>query len=346
MFSSKSDADLSSKTIRKIPQWVIDGFNRICANSERLPEAEMRFALAQHVRFHDDQAAVAVMQEKDAAVLRAREVGERLREMLTVFNLGLVSESLKLNNSRLAQAIGQQTVSDVAKWVAGQSEPKFDDLGAIAYQTGASFDWLAHGTGQMFSHTAKRIDEYAPNGAADIINSPRFKEVPAKIALLRNELSGDFSFVRLFDGGKWELNSPPYKISEKVGAGGESALNHLALIFAVLYKLWVRPGANNPVPSVIKSYNVDDEIYQRILSGIENVRYLIDKECTESPWWEDIWDTGGLNHNHFDGYSDLADRIQSRIASNKKLAEVMDLIRSENFEFMSSIKITTRWDPA
>lgn len=340
---AKKDEDIFSKTIRKIPRWVIDGIDRICATSERLPEAEMRFALAQHVRFHDNQVALAEMQEKDAAVLRAHEVGERLRAMLNAFNKGL-SEDMKLSDSRLAQFIEKDSASDVAQWVAGQKEAGFKDLSSIAYVTGSSSDWLIHGTGSMFSYASTRLAEHAPTGAADIINSVRFKEVPARIALLRNESSGDFAVVRLFKNGKWELNTPPYKISEKVGSGGESSLNHLALIFAALYKLWVRAGVNSHVPNVIKSYNVADDIYKQIVSGSENVRYLIDKQCTEATWWEDIWDAGGLNHNHFEGYSDLAARIQARIASSKLLSEVMHQIRTENFEFMSSIKINTAWE--
>jgi len=344
---AKKDEEFFSKTIRKIPKWVIDGIDRICATSERLPEAEMRFALGQHVRFHDNQVALAEMQEKDAAVLRAREVGERLREMLAIFNKGL-PESLRFSDSRLAQALGETTVSSVAQWVAGQAEPTFTGqaeptfktLSAIADLTGSSDEWLIHNTGAMFRYKDGRIDEYAPNGAADIINSPRFREIPVKIALLRHTTSGDFSFVRLFSNGRWELQTTPYKISEKVGSGGESSLNHLALTLAALYKLWVRAGSNSVVPN-IKSYNVDDETYKQILSGVENVRYLIEKECNEAPWWEDIWDAGGLKHNHFDGYSDLAGRIQARIASNKTLIEVMEKIRSENYEFMSSIKIKT-----
>lgn len=309
-------------SIRNIPDDIWKGLERLASQHDRSVEAEARYAL---------RAWVEPLTLRDERNARLVEVSTRLRYALAQVN---EIQMKPLKSSHIAQAIGEQSAKDTADWFIGEKEPTFAQLEAIAAYIGVEKTWLQHGDGHTFQVEYARIPENSTEGVKWLLDLEN-AEKPIFLRIIReNSNTGSLAIVKQYDEWRCKTYTTPYHISEEIGAGGESSLTYLAVIFELLYKYYVGYKGN----LIIKSYLLSKEKMKDLREG--NIHPLaILKEQQDLPWWEDFWDENQFQKHDADdywqGWKKFCQRINHAIEQRSYLLEEKNLIRSGAHAFLN-----------
>lgn len=309
--------------IRNIPDdtWLM--LERLASRHDRALEAEARHAL----RFWVDKHTVNPNTND-----RLVELSKRLRYALAQVNEVITTP---IKPSQIAQAIGETGAANTIDWFAGNQEPTFDQLSAIANHLGVEAKWLQHDDRKIFPVEHIRIPEDAGEGVRWLIdhdapNKPRF------IRLIReDDDAGTLFIVKQYSDWHCTTYVTPYNISEHIGAGGEASLTYLSLIFDLLYKYYVTCRGQ----LIIKSYIVPPDRIRALTDGkIHPLAAL--KDIHDRPWWEDFWDESQFQrhdpHYYWHGWRQFCERIKSAQEYSSSLMEVKKKIRAGEHPLLRS----------
>ncbi|WP_439670874.1 hypothetical protein AEMCBJ_14565 [Cupriavidus necator] len=313
---------LGKIAVRNIPADIWAGLETLAARHYRSTEAEARYALRSWVE--------PLLQRKERSARRA-EVSARLRDMLEQVNR--VSRARFIKPSHIAKAIGEDYAEPVENWFAGELEPSFRQLDAIAEYLGGMSEWLQHGDRQMFPVESIRISEDPAEGTKWLLDIADTDEKVSFLHLVREEGStGSFTVVKQYGDWRCKIYSTPYHVSEEIGAGGEGSLAALSVTLHLLYKYYVRKAESR---LVIKSYVLPKESYQALLGGNEHPLTLLARGA-DLPWWEDFWDIGQYKkQDYWPGWKSLCERIYRAVEHRTFLTEQRDLIKSEKHPLLT-----------
>lgn len=308
-----SDVPNGKITVRNLPAEVLRALNVLADHRDRSLEAEARQAL---------RAWVSPQLENEIRTTRAAAIGQRLRYLQEEIDRARLGKSA--SPSRLAEALGWQYAENVELWFAGELEPSFEELSQIANLFGCTREWLLHGEGTPYSSQYQRIPEDAFAGA-DFLLAPSETGVKPKLYLLRSKSkSGEFAYVRSYSDWHAHTYSTPYHISDSIGAGGESSLAALSVIFENLYRRWTRGDATE---TSIQAFLVDDEDFSSILTGKRHPIGII-RHQEKSCWWEDFWDEDQFTkQNYWPGWGSIAARIAKVVEGRPSLKGQRERLR-------------------
>jgi plasmid stability protein len=280
-------------TVRGIPIEVLQALNQLASFHDRSVEAEARQALRVWVSPQMDQNK----REKRATAISRRL--HFLQEELETFVQGP-----KPSPSRFAELMGRNHAEEVESWFAGEEEPSFYDLSTIANLIGCSRNWLVHEEGYPFSSTYSRIPELPKQGVQWLLDGSSNSKLTQLHLIRCMSENGEFAVVKCYSDWCAITYHTPYRFSENIGTGGESALASLFLILEKLYKHWVRSNL------VIEGYLLEETLFDSLLNGRRHPLNVIQnghKNC----WWEDIWDIKQIEkHEYWPGWTSLTQRIR------------------------------------
>ena len=146
--------------IRGIADEVLMALEQMAAQHDRPLEGEARFALR-------SWGQSLLLQRKQTN--RRAEVAERLSQLLEAIQSTETTAALK--PSHIAERIGESHAEEVERWFAGETEPSFRQLDAIAADLGAVPAWLRHGDGRPFPVTEERLPENPADAVAWLIEA-------------------------------------------------------------------------------------------------------------------------------------------------------------------------------
>lgn len=300
--------------IRNIPSAIFDGLVSLASRHERSTEAEARYAL---------RAWVEPFLQENQRSNRRIKVSTRLREALD--QVSKLLNGRLLEPSQIAEAIGEELAEPLENWFIGEKEPTFKQLDAIATYLGCSADWLKHGNRKMFPVETQRIPEDAKSGVSWLLDLDSNDRVTHLHLVRESDESGSLLLIKQY--GEWRCKTymTPYHVSEVIGAGGESSLAHLSVTLELLYKYWGKMGER----LVVKSYLMPKESFGLICGGTEHPLAILREKGREELWWEDFWDLAQFpEHNYWEGWANICDRIHRVVQSKPHLQEELELIRS------------------
>jgi plasmid stability protein len=322
-------------TIRAIPRDIANALTALATRQDRSVEAEARFALKSHtdpVLMHEERSA------------RRAEVSGRLRELTDRVNEARSVSPFR--PSHIALAIGEDHAEPVEKWFTGELEPSFSQLARVAEYLGGNVQWLQHGDGQPFTvHYGTRMPEDPGAGVQWLLD---IEDGTPKVDHLRLVRSGDktgkLAIIKQYRPHHCKTYTTPYHISEEIGAGGESSLTWLSLIFNLLYKYYTHSGkpllneSRIPTGLVISSYILPDSGFTTLTSGRAHPLAVL-RDAQSQPWWEDIWDPDQYGKDqsaiYWPGWRALCERIYQVVEHDPRRHEILDLINSGNHPLLS-----------
>lgn len=294
-----------------------DSFNALevlAKKNERSTEAEARFAIKHWV---------LAFQQANERSARRLEVAARLQELLR--NVNEARHGKPLRPSHVAQAIGEDCAEDVEKWFTGEKEPSFDKLAAIAGYLGGVAEWLQHSDRQMFPTESTRIPEDAGEGVSWLLDLNG--SLKLHYLYLVRDLSDTGSFAVVKQYGEWQCKTftTPYHVSEEIGAGGESSLAHLSLIWQLLYKCYTTASSETPP---IKSYLLHKDDFLAMCAGKVHPLTAL-RNGRDAPWWEDFWDSSQFpKQSYWPGWKSVCERIRRVVELKERLLEQRNRIES------------------
>lgn len=315
MFDSSAGA-AGKIAIRNLPADVLQALTKLANLRDRSVEGEARHAI---------RSWVEPQLRAEARSGRAAVVGQRLRYLLA--ELTELKPGSPVVPSRVAEALGWTHAEALESWAAGESEPSFSELAAIASIVGCSSSWLAHGDGQPFPSQYARIPEDARKGAEWLLQplsdgAPR----PSHVLLIRSDTQeGEFAIVKRFSAWTAQVYRTPYHVSDVIGAGGETSLAWLTLTLERLCKRWERDS-----DVTVESYLVGEDVFRALLEGKRHpFNVLRSSRAVASCWWEDIWDETQYRtqQEYWPGWRSLAERIARVIEGRPIMKEQRDEMR-------------------
>lgn len=308
--------------VRNIPDHVWEGLEILAQQHERSTEAEARYALRAWVE--------PLMQRKERSVRRI-EVSSRLRDLLEQVNEGARRRSIK--PSHIAQEIGEAHAENVENWFLGETEPSFGQLEAIAKYLGGVSAWLQHGDYQMFPVESTRIPEEVVSGVAWLLGFSEPERVSCLHLVRESSEAGSLAVIKQYGSWRCKTYITPYHVSEQIGAGGESSLAYLSLIFELLYKSYTKLGADINV----KSYILPRERFKSLLDGKTHPLSAL-RNVVDEPWWEDFWDAGQFrDREYWPGWRTICERIHRIVESKSGFEEQLKLIREDSHSLLARI---------
>ncbi|MGC4244003.1 MAG: helix-turn-helix transcriptional regulator [Herbaspirillum sp.] len=296
--------------IRNIPQVVFEGLEKLSQRHDRSVEAEARYAI---------RSWVEPLMQREEQSARRMEVAVRLREILEQVNSVHPGKTIK--PSHVAQVIGESHAEAVENWFSGKVEPSFVQLERIAHYLGCAPAWLQHGDGSMIPKDYVRLPEQAMDAIAWLLDEGE-KEIATQVFFVRSVgQTGSLAIVKCYDRMNCKIFSTPYHVSEEIGAGGESSLACLFVMWHLLYELYGE-GQRYGVRQTIKSFLMAESGFKALLEGNQHPLILLKEQAEESTWWEDIWDVDHYpKRNYWSGWKSLCDRIRGVIEFRPRLAE-------------------------
>ncbi len=305
--------------IRSVPEDVMKGLGTLAARHDRSVEAEARFALRSWVE--------PLMQQQEQSA-RRREVSARLRELLQEVNR--VRRGSPLRPSHIAIGIKEAHAEPVEKWFSGELEPSFHQLAAVAAFLGGECGWLQHGDGHPFPVNMERIPEGAEEGVRWLLDMEGASQEVDHLHLVRSSSKeGSLVVVKEYAERRCQTYTTPYHVSEVIGAGGESSLTHLSVVWHLLYKFYCRRGKPG---LIVKSYILPEAKFSALVSGRIHPLAILGG-LGGTPWWEDFWDRTQFQKDsqseYWPGWHSVCNRIYDAVEHNSRLRHERDLITSE-----------------
>lgn len=299
-------------TVRGVSVEVLQALNQLAATHDRSVEAEARQALRVWVA---PQVDLKQREKRAAAVARRLNF---LQEELATIRPGPTPLP-----SHFAELMGFSHADDVERWFAGEGEPSFQELYGIADLVGCNRDWLVHGEGHPFSSQYARIPESPKQGVEWLLDGSSGTQ--PELHLIRNmSKDGEFALVKRFSEWRAQTIRTPYHISESIGAGGESSLASLFLIWERLYKHWTKSNL------LVEGHLLDESQFSALLGGKRHPLNVI-PQGEKSCWWEDIWDVQQMGkHEYWPGWHSLTQRIRRVIDARPSLNEERQRLRAED----------------
>lgn len=300
--------------IRNIPAAIWDGLVGLANQHERSTEAEARYAIKSWVEPH---------LRDDGRTARRVEVSARLRDLLE--QVVETRNGRALKPSHIAEAIAESHAEAVEAWFSGEKEPSFKQLEAIASYLGGSPEWLKHGDRQMFTVETARIPENPTQAMSWLLDLDSTEKVTFLHLVRTADETGSFVVVKQYGELHCKTVITPYHLSEEIGAGGEAALAHLAVIFELLYRYYVKAGDR----LMVKSYLMPKEDFQKLCSGKVHPLIPLRSGGWAALWWEDFWDEKQFpEQDYWPGWISLCERIEQVVGLKQHLCEEKELIRS------------------
>lgn len=134
--------------------------------------------------------------------------------------------------SHVAEIIGAERVSEVAKYFDGKEEPSIQFMRSFASRFGINTQWLIHGEDEAF-YCAEPV-VFSPIDAIPFLEKHR----PEDIFVMRSKSDhGETVIVVRFDDWRYVTMNGIWHVSKHVGGTGRSQMVDLCLLF--LY-IWTR----------------------------------------------------------------------------------------------------------
>lgn len=313
MFDSAAPGKIA---IRNLPAEVLQALTSLASQRDRSVEGEARHAI---------RAWVEPQLRANARPSRAAVVGQRLRYVLD--EISEQKPGAPVAPSRIAEALGWAHAEALESWFAGDSEPSFTELSAIASIAGCSSAWLAHGDGQPFPSQYARIPEDAAKGTEWLLQPLADGDAPpSHVLLVRSETeAGAFAIVKRFSAWQAQAYHTPYHVSEVIGAGGEASLAWLTLVFERLYQRWTRDSA-----LTVESYLVSEDVFRALLEGKRHpFNVMRTSRAVATCWWEDLWDETQFRkqQEYWPGWLSLAERMARVVEGRPPMKAQRDEMR-------------------
>lgn len=154
----------------------------------------------------------------------------RLSFAMTLLNDGRTYNAILI--SHVAEIIGAERVSEVAKYFDGKEEPSIQFMRSFASRFGINTQWLIHGEDEAF-YCAEPV-VFSPIDAIPFLEKHR----PEDIFVMRSKSDhGETVIVVRFDDWRYVTMNGIWHVSKHVGGTGRSQMVDLCLLF--LY-IWTR----------------------------------------------------------------------------------------------------------
>ena len=241
----------------------------------------------------------------------------------------------KVRPSHIAHDLGKEDAVEVENWFLGKRTPTFADLSAIAELYGIEPNWLQHGDGHIYPVDFERLPRNPFEAEKWLINWESGADTLEVLHLIRElDDTGSLYIVKKSKRGRYQIYHTPIHISEMIGTSGEVDLMHLFITLELLYK---RPSGGTG-SRVVGHQLKHDDISLLVKGNTNPEKFLKNGTCT---WWEDIWDQKMSGHDYWPGYEALRARIERGIATDTRLTEWRENIRTGK---LSSQRGTTSVD--
>jgi transcriptional regulator with XRE-family HTH domain len=148
------------------------------------------------------------------------ELSARLSDAVDRLNEGAVEPRLSV--SRIAEAMGINKLSTVARWFDGTDEPTIQFLRSFSDLFGVTFSWLLHGVNQPFYRAEPTI--FGPSEAIALID----RTSPAEVIFVRSQSArGECTLILKY--GEWHFHTlaHAWHVSAEVGGTGARHLVEL-----------------------------------------------------------------------------------------------------------------------
>lgn len=248
------------------------------------------------------------------------EIPTRLNRLLEQINADRYE---KVRPSHVAQMLGEDHAVEVEDWFLGKRTPTFNQLLAIAELFGVEAKWLQHGDGHIYPVESEQLPRNPVEAANRLVNWEGGADKLEVLHLIRAmDDAGGLYIVKKSKRGHFRIYHTPIHVSEMIGATGEADLMSLFVTLELLYKRHTTGGFRF---RVVGHQLARDDV-SVLVKGNTNPELFLNKGG--STWWEDIWDRKMNGNDYWSGYHSLRDRIERGIATNARLIEWRENIRS------------------
>jgi transcriptional regulator with XRE-family HTH domain len=245
----------------------------------------------------------------------------RLRVLAHKLNF-LLSEAQAVDSlytpsiSRIAEALGYNSVGMIEDWFEGRKEPSFAELKKLAKYFACQENWLIHDENKPFKTERFEFGFDIEDNASRLMKGDDGNEVTSLWFARNNTENGELIVIKHYDGWHGSVLSTRVHVSNKVGVGGSEHRALLSLTLKYLCKHHLQK---------IKGALISELDYNELIWAKENPIKIIDK-YHHNPWIEDMWDSSMYSkksNNYWKGWHEMCMSNAFYIHENELLSRVV-----------------------